>query len=329
MLKGGVKKTEEKKEEEYVAFDKDKHLTIGVGDPRLAYNEKKYPNKNSISFPPMKFLLSEMEFLCFYLDTLTTPDVNIVWNHVNDLRYLPTLLFFFPFIQGHVYNCEKDDVIQTDEGKGVINLYKREVDVERWSNRDNVFFIGNLITSTREEDNLTEEDKKIIEEDLISFLHKLRKMVEDIKPKESLLRIRFPYNYKWQDKNFTYLSGLLYTQPWDDADSSELCLVVNKPYTDFSYDISAYESLTFHYKKITRQKNKFYNIFNNDPVPISIPLSLFNDYDSILTTYIMSEYIVKHSQQPTEETTLLFLQIMIDRMRKDTGKSIFMLRSKI
>jgi hypothetical protein len=327
MLKGGVKKVEEKEKEEYVVFDKDKNLTLGAGDSKLPFNEKKYPEKNSVSFPAMKCLLSEMEFLCLYLDTQMIPSVNIVWNHVEDVRYLKTLLFFFPFIQGHVYNFEREDTYITDEGRGVINFHKRDVDVERWADRDDVFFIGNLGQWEVKEKEKGEEAQRVVEGDMISTLNKLKRMVERIRPKEAFLRMRFPYNYKWQDKNFSFFSGLLYLQPWDQPDSSEFCLVVNKPYTDFSYDIASYEGLTFYHKKIMRQKKTFLNLFTGLPTPISIPLSLFNDYDSLLTTYIMTEYLVKHSRQPTEEATLSCLQLLIERMRKEVGKSLFMLRS--
>lgn len=303
MLSGGVNKNYNSN---YKFFDRDLNLTLGDGDISLKY-EKDYKNK-SISFPKLTTLLSHLSFITLYWDFLEVPKpIFLVVGEFSEI-----ICELYPQFIYHIYNKE-----QHNSNSENIIYHNDEFTPNDWTNRDNILFVSNLIEII--ESNFEETEAKNIDSLLIQ-----QEWVNIIKPVKSLIKIRLPYNFKWQNPDFEYFNGILYLRQWVEDENTELSLVVNNNYEIIKYNIKTYENLIFHHRKVVRQEDKYYNIFTENNEPISISLGLYNDYDSTATAYIISEYFKKYGQISDKNSGIQLLKIILENV--DKNNTLFKLR---
>lgn len=297
---GGVSK----KNVVYDSFDRNKNLTLGEGDVELLYNPK-HLKKETYSFKKLKIFLSHMLFINLYWNSAAIQNpVLIVVGEFTEL-----LSEYYPQFTYHIYNKNNN------VNKNNIIYHNEEFNPENWTEQE-VFFICEEEFEKCDDEH--EEEKKNID-----LLNKEKEWFIKLNPVKAMLKVRLPYNYKWQPKKtIEYLSGLFYLRQWADDESTELSFVPN--YEIMNYDIKKYESMNFYHRKITRGEKKFYNVFNEDKTPISTSIGLYNDYDSTVTSYIIYEYLNKHSVNPTTENCLILLKHILTSV--EPGNSLIKIR---
>lgn len=294
----------------YKFFNENENLTLGDRDPQMPYN-KFNKKKTSVHFGQLKLLISEIEFFTYYWDHIKNPNPLILYIGAAPGTHIYILSKMFPKFEFHLYDKPNlpivfDEIIKNNPQIIIHEKYFTDEDIEEWKLKKNVYLISDIRSlnyntsgnDDKENENIAKNDMKMQE-----------KWLKEINPVKALLKFRLPYNYQWlEEKEFEYTDGLLYLQQWAPQNSTECRLVPNYPYTTRKWNISVHESMMFYHNKITRQEEKFINIFTEENEHISTKLGLTNDYDSIATSYIITQYLIKFAVDPREEYCIKVLE---------------------
>lgn len=311
-----------RKGKELIPFDREIHLTFGKGDETMQYRNRTIGEKISnktITFGQLKCLTEVLLFLNLYYKVKEHKNPKVLYIGAALGTNIGVLAKLYPMMEFHLYDSSKFnmDALQLEN----IEIYKKnfeDEDEEKWAKiakESSVFLISDIRNTTfdlntknvvaNKEASLANEAK--VWEDMLLQ----QKWVVNIKPVESCLKFRLPYyfDYVTQTK-YNYLKGTIYRQAWQKPISGETRLVPDKPdesgvYGMRDYDIRTYENLCFYHNLHLRQKVKFINPFSandSDIKPgdkIAEFLGLENDYDSLYTTTIITDYLLKFGINPT------------------------------
>uniref|UniRef100_A0A6C0AEH3 Cap-specific mRNA (nucleoside-2'-O-)-methyltransferase n=1 Tax=viral metagenome TaxID=1070528 RepID=A0A6C0AEH3_9ZZZZ len=314
----------------YKDFIKDQNLTLGDNDPQMAYR-KNLPEKKSIAFGQLKLLMSEIQFLNNYWDATIHPKPIVLYIGAAPGTHIALLSKMYPSITFHLYDKPVkpivfDEVLKNKEKIVIHEKYFEDTDLKEWKNGkdwNNIFLISDIRNlSYNKENNAQKSEKEALEDMEIQA-----NWVKDLNPVQSLLKFRLPYNYEWvKTKQYDYLDGLVYLQQWAPKNSTECRLVPNKPYSNRSWDFVEYEKRMAYHNNVTRIEDKFINILTEDMKPISIKLGLTNDYDSMATVFIITEYLMKFGIESDEEITLEVLSFIMKEVNMERN-DVFRLRN--
>lgn len=300
-------------ETKFVSFNKDKDLTVGEGDEELSYEPLKYPERREVELGQLKLLVSEIEFLTYYWNPEIVPNPTIVYVGAAPGIHTSFLSALFPEFEFHLYdNGRWSPLLSENPRIHLHSKYFTAEEAEKWKNRSDIFFISD-IRSLDYDENADKEDineQKKSNSLLLSDLAFQKEWVEIIKPVQSLLKFRLPFSrYIWiKEKTFPYLDGTLYLQPWARHNATEVRLVPSGEMRN--WNLKRFEDMMFYHNKIRRQKINYQNPITETNTPVNKSLGMTNDYDSVATAVILSDYLVKRGIN-VEEATMNELLSMV------------------
>lgn len=298
-----------------VIFEPLRDLVITEETPEEPYRRRAKEEKRTVHWGQLKLMMTEVHFLTTYWDPEKITNPVVVYAGAAPGEHLPFLSSMFPTFTFHLYD-PRPFTIRATERLHLYQQYFTDEDAQRWSGRDDVFFISDIRTA----DHVTmkeTENEEAIAEDMKRQAH----WHEMIAPIRSMLKFRLPYTYEWAPKTMKYLAGTVYRQPWAPQTSTETRLVPDVPSSMMDWDIKKYESQLFYHNTIVREKF----LYSNPYVDASQGLTL--DYDSTAHAYILSRYISKiRKEEPTAALVLNLSRSLIRTVGKGT-QSLIMLRS--
>jgi len=308
-------------------FDENDWVTFGDGDGTHEYHERKYELKKAAHYGQLKLLTTELQFFNKYWNPSKVPEPLCVYVGAAPGTHIAVLSRLYPGIQFHLYDAGNafDDILRSDEFSSKIKLfvqYFSEADALKYANRNDVFFISDIRSLSYHTARIENEDTRRKDEETVLNDMKLQmNWYNIIKPVKAHLKFRLPfqYQYSWVLKEYDYLDGDIYRQPWAPQTSTETRLVPDETLPNRKWNCKIYEDTLFYHNKIIREKATFINPANNLNSPIYPELGLNQDYDSTVFAATLLEYIDRFSYVKTidRERTLLRL---IKLIFNDLGK---------
>src|SRR3990172_8375226 len=166
-------------------------ITIHKNSPEIPYQltgniDDKYP---VVHWCQRKLLLSEIEFFTFFWDPVKVPRPKCIYVGAADGKHIQTLSDFFPKIEFHLYDPRNFNPILKDNRK--IHIYQQyftDQDAEKWSARNDVFFISDIRTGNHLRDGMVNFERSVVKD-----MGDQERLYEIINPVRALLKFRFPY----------------------------------------------------------------------------------------------------------------------------------------
>lgn len=295
-------------------FDRSMY-TLQVKAPQLPYFRTKGKiEHNCVHFGQLKLLMNEIQFFTNFWNPKEVARPKIVYPGAAPGQHIEILSELFPKFEWHLYDpskfcispSEKIKIYTGDEG------YFTNKQANKWARRNDVFFIsdirGNYNSVIDSLATLEEEYEKLQKDP--AYASNILKQQEDneqqvsndmqaqkewykiIRPVHAMLKFRLPYAYKHFKKEYNYLDGYIYFQPWVGPNSTETRLVP-VGYDEIEWDIGIYEEQMFSFNRVARIE-KYINPFQDQPKKSKIqPPILTDDFDSVLHVNILMDYLVK------------------------------------
>lgn len=310
-------------------FDENDWVTFGDGDGTHEYHERKYELKKAAHYGQLKLLTTELQFFNKYWNPSKVPEPLCVYVGAAPGTHIAVLSRLYPGIQFHLYDAGNafDDILRTEEFSSKIKLfvqYFSEADASLYANRNDVFFISDIRSLSYHTARIENEDTRRKDEETVLNDMKLQMTWYNIiKPVKAHLKFRLPfqYQYSWVLKEYEYLDGDVYRQPWAPQTSTETRLVPDESLPNRKWNCKLYEDTLFYHNKIVREKATFINPANNLNSPINPELGLTQDYDSTVFAATLLEYIDRFSYVKTidrEQTMLRLIKSIFNDLGKPT-----------
>jgi hypothetical protein len=305
-------------------FTEDNWLTVGDNCGSQKYFSRATRVKKAVKWGQLKLLTSELQFLNKYWDAETVPEPYVVYVGAAPGNHIYFLAHMFPKITFYLYDSQPFDSRLSRLSNVVITpRYFEEADVQEFKKfSDRLFFISDIRSLEYEKGfQGVEEYERKNEELAAEDMNLQMKWVQELKPVQSLIKFRLPYEYKWtnkNDKSVLYLDGDLYKQAWSAQTSTETRLVPNLKVSLRNWDFREYESMMFYQNNIIREHIQFINPLTNINEPICLELGLTQDYDSTVFAVTIRDYLSKHNADTSPEAVLKLCKAIID----DIGKGV-------
>lgn len=277
-------------------FTKDDELLKDI-DPEEPYQRRKDEDKTSISWGQRKLLMTLVSFLSKHVEK--EKPITVVYAGASPGVNIGIAAELFKNISWHLYDPAPFK-IKTNVKKKIIIYQKKFTDeiAEYWANiqmkDDNVYFICDIRTAdyTKSKD-LSHNEKQIMED-----MELQKKWVEIIKPCKSQLKFRLPYTLPDFPLEIEYFDGIIYKQPYSLQMSTETRLVLTSPnFTYKKYSCEKYQSQLFYHNIVIREKNKYINLFQDEP-------ELLDDYDSCCEILIWKDYLNYIEKEITKDNVI-------------------------
>ena len=313
-------------------FTEDNWLTVGDGCGSQKYFSRATRVKKAVKWGQLKLFTSEVQFLNKYWDAEIVPDPIVVYVGAAPGNHIHFLAHMFPQITFYLYDSQPfDSRLARLSNVKLYEGYFDDADVEYFKQfNDRLFFISDIRSLAYEKGfQGVEEYERKNEELAMEDMNLQMKWVQELKPVQSLLKFRLPYEYKWTDKNskyVLYLDGDLYKQAWSAPTSTETRLVPNLSITPRNWDFREYESMMFYHNNVVREHIQFINPLTNINEPICPEIGLSQDYDSTVFAITIKEYLTKYNADNSPEAVLKLCKAIIEDVGKGTV-SIVGLRS--
>ena len=262
----------------------------------------------------LKLFATELLFLVNYYDNRVD---EVIYIGAAPGEHMVVLADLFPSISFYLYDKSPFDPRLND--KRNITIYPRyfsALDMEEWKDKQ-CLMICDIRTVTYDSTKTKLDDMKANEDMVWNDMMLQQRWVETIKPVYALLKFRLPYAEPFElEKGRTreYLDGVVYTQAFCKASSSETRLCVNGlDCNRRDWDILSYERKLFHHNSQVRNK-VHKNPFSNDTKHVHYDIGLRNDYDSVYLAHATMEYLEKIGQTPNEDNTQKLLEHIISNI---------------
>lgn len=294
---------------EYRKFLRD-DLEVREDDERRKYYRRTNEKKTTVTWGQRKLMLVEIEFFSIYWDREKVPYPKVVYAGAAPGKHIEYLAELFPDFEFFLWDPQP---FQLAESKKIhiFQDYFTEETAQKWTNREDVFFISDIRTANYRV--MTPVDNELA---IISDLNLQKKCHNIIKPVYSLLKFRLPYNYPETMPTFSYFKGTLYRQPWAPQTSTETRLVPDPTGLYQDWDCQKYEEQLFHFNTIIREHYRYLNPCTSTIQPLSPP-ELLNDYDSLAEITILSLYCSKLNLNPTSELISQLSQNLTHSLNKN------------
>lgn len=273
----------------------DKYYTFGDGDKEAEYNNK-INNAKSVHWGQLKLFVSELQALTYYGDPSICNTIIYVGAAPGEHLYL--LARMFPEYDFHLYDLQEFDKRLNDANNVTLyNKYFTEEDIQRWKNENKKIFLISDIRSLNYT-KLQNTNAQKAEDEVWKNMNMQKDWYEEMNCYMGLFKFKLPYMVGYNLKKGQtreYLDGVLFRQVYQKINSSETRLLTRGiGYRD--WDIVRYEKKIAYHNQIVREKMVFKNPidFSNDPVYKEQGIN--NDYDSIVFTTILKDYLIKINQ---------------------------------
>jgi len=297
-------------------YDENKWLTVVDGSGKQEYFSRKGTVKKAIAWGQLKLFLAELTFLNKYWDPSVVPTPLCVYVGAAPGFHIRMLAKMFPKITFHLYDGRAfSSILATlPNVKTFVQLFTDE-DAKKYASRNDVFFISDIRTLNYNTGYVDNEETQRLNESIVDRDMKLQMgWVQVIKPVKAHLKFRLPYTYEWnKETSYTYLDGDVYKQPWSKPTSTETRIVVDLSLPFREWNFRSYEQMLFYHNNVVREHIKFVNPLTNIIEPISSELGLLNDYDSVVFTTQVRDYLIKFGiSNPTPNQVLLLCREIIN-----------------
>ncbi|CAH6418949.1 Cap-specific mRNA (nucleoside-2-O-)-methyltransferase [uncultured virus] len=299
-----------------VTFDRNKHFTVGDGDPRTPYSRRKTESKLAVKWGQFKLLMEEVQFFNLYWDPSKVPRPVVVYVGSATGTHIAVLADMFPWFTFHLHDPREHDPIL--KGNKNIHIHKgffNDEEAKVYAERKDVFLIVDIRSTTyKRNENVSTAEAKENEAIVASDMDKQMAWTRIIRPVKASLKFRLPYSWdfvKAQGKTRAYLDGLVYLQQWGPVTTTETRLVPHDDLRMRDWDYQAHEEMMFHHNTKVRAVQAFLNPITGSDGAVAPKMGLLSDYDSVATTVITMEYLEKFGVKPTQETVLPLLKEMI------------------
>jgi hypothetical protein len=310
--------------EGFLNFDPRRYLTVGSDDLQEPYRSRKHEVKTATKWGQLKLLMTELSFLTYYWNPVVDPDASVVYVGAAPGTHTITLAKLFPWLTFHLYDArEFDPVLATlPNVKTYVKLFTPE-DALAWSAKKVLFLSDIRSLGYMQGDHLTEAQQRVNEASVMADMNLQMDWVNTIKPLKAYLKFRLPYTWDWIVKEMAsvpYFNGTVYLQPWGPQTTTECRLVPDDSLSMIDWDYRKHQDQLFYHNSMTREKSKFVNFIEDNNEPFFPSLGLYNDYDSTLTVYILSQYLDKVNVSPTKDNMFSIANFVLNGA--DTGLNL-------
>lgn len=253
----------------------------------------------------LKLFVSELQFITTFWDPVKIPKLTILYIGAAPGHHLVTLIRMFPTVNWELYDLQQFD-------KGLYDLpnitmyekYFEPEDFPRYSGRNDVFMICDIRNLTYSQGGKVRwswnNEKKALDDMKLQ-----ESWVLAIRPMFASLKFRLPYAEKEVltrlGKNWEYLDGAVYVQPWVGHTSSETRLIVQRPvdisgqYLKKQWDYPKFERQMYYHNMVRRLQEYDsdykieYSSDTSDRDPARFVMGSY--YDSVMTMEILASYL--------------------------------------
>lgn len=280
----------------------------------------------------LKLIMTELQFLTLYWNPQRFPNpIVIVPGGAPGHSYV-ILSELFPDISFHLY----DPLFKKETGYDTRLREHKNVEIsdKLFEHEDIEFYIkekdrGLYLMSDIRNPNWSDEDVKGIakkqEELIMDDNAKMREWVEHLRPEYAHLKFKTPPITG--DREYNYLSGVLFKQPFIKKDSGETRLVVEKPEEDCPYETitwnrSTYQLMTKYHNAYGRGKTRYCNLLDNSDGPMWLE-QYTGDYDSTYMAWIILQYFEKVRVEKTEDNLIGMTKYIIHGLQEGKMPNAF------
>ena len=296
-------------------FNFNTEYTIGEGDAQKKYERRTGAIKNSIKWGQLKLFVTELDFFTRYIDFKLVPKPFVVSVGAAPGTHTYGLARMFPMVEFHLYDPrEFDEKTASLPNVKTYQKFFTDEDVAMWAGRKDVFFICDIRNLKYDREMEEEATQKLNEQMVMEDMALQASWVEKIRPVRAQLKFRLPYTWDFnlaQNRSYTYFDGVVYRQPWASQTSTECRLV---PFDDLrkkDWDYSKSEEQLYHHNAVVRETHRYRNPFTGKEESPSEELGITNDWDSICTMIIISDYLKKFGLKSTNTNIIRTFAFMI------------------
>ena len=277
-------------------FTKDDEL-LKQEDPEEPYRRRKDEEKTSISWGQRKLLMCLVSFISNHLDK--GKNAVLLYAGAAPAVNIGIAARLFPNITWHLYDPQPFK-LKTDLNRKMVVYQKKFTDeiAHYWGKiqkKDgNIYFISDIRTADYTKTKNLEDN----ENQIMGDMELQKKWVEIIKPCKSQLKFRLPYTLPNLPLEIEYFDGIIYKQCYSPQTSTETRLVLTSPTLTYKkYSCEKYQSQLFYHNIVVREKNKYVNLFMDEP-------ELLDDYDSCCEISIWKDYLNYIGKETNRENIL-------------------------
>lgn len=277
----------------------------------------------------LKNLIPAFQFLNAFWSDISHPEPYLVYVGAAPGNNLNVLIQAFPWFNYHLYDIATfDERISSLSNVTIHNKLFNTEDIEYWKEiqktQKNVFMMFDIRNSKYRKDLTEDEKNEILHDDLIFQM----KCVKEIFPVKSLLKIKFPSKInpnpeKSEDEtHFSYLDGVAYRHTYTDKNSKDFSLVPHDNVSLRLWNIEVMDWAITHHNIIVRQNLYLSEFETPDKIFISQELGIKNNFDGIILTMTLRDYLLKFSpftglRYPTLDEIIACLKSIIKNILPD------------
>lgn len=299
-------------------FNENKWLTLGDGSGKQGYFSRKAMKKTAIKWGQLKLFITELQFLNKYWNPIEVPKPICVYIGAAPGTHIKALAKMFPQFTFELYDGRDFDssLSQFSNIKTYVEYFTDET-AAKYADRSDVYLISDirsLVYNTQNEDT---EDIQLKNEEIVSKdMNMQLSWVQKVKPVKAHLKFRPPYDLPCiKTDTCNYLDGDIYKQAFAPLTSTETRLVTDANMPVINWKFKIYEQMMFYHNNVVREHVKFVNPLTNINENISEELGLLQDYDSVVFTVTVKDYLEKFNvNNPTPDQVLSLCKFIIDEV---------------
>lgn len=299
-------------------FNEDKWLTVGDGCGKQAYFSRKGMKKTAIKWGQLKLLISELQFFNKYWNPIEVPKPVCVYVGAAPGTHIKALSKLLPQVTFELYDGREFDASLSELPNVKTHVqYFTEQTAAQYANRSDIYLISDIRslvynTEDGDSDEIQLKNEEIVSKDMNMQLS----WVQQIKPVKAHLKFRPPYDLPCiKTDTCNYLDGDIYKQAFSPLTSTETRLVTDANMPTINWKFKIYEQMMFYHNNVVREHVRFVNPLTNINENISEELGLLQDYDSVVFTVTVKDYLEKFNiENPTPDQVLSLCKFIIDEV---------------
>lgn len=279
----------------------------------------------------LKNLIPAFQFLNAFWSDISHPQPYLVYVGAAPGNNLAVLIQAFPWFNYHLYDTAAFDERLSSSPSAKITFHNKffdQSDIEYWKEiqktQENVFMMFDIRNPKYRKELSEDEKNKILYDDLMFQML----CVKEIFPVKSLLKVKFPTKIipdtdKSEDEtHFSYLDGVVYRHAYTDKNSKDFSLVPHDNVSLRLWNIEVMDWAITHHNAVIRQNLYLSDFETPDKIFISHELGIKHNFDGIILTLTIRDYLMKFSpftsiRYPTLEELISCLSAIIKNILPD------------
>lgn len=318
------------------SFDIDNLLTYKVNSSK---DMEDVPNKPVLDWGQLKLLITELQFFNSFWGDITIPNPVVLYIGASPGSHIYILSQLYPWMEYHLYDSQDLDKRLLTQNN--IKFYQKNFDAndaEEWSGKNKNLFVILDLRNSKYRKQLTQEEK---DEIIVNDLNFQKEILRTIKPVKSLLRLRFPKNFKPDSSlgedgsHFSFFDGIAFRQGFTDLDTNEFALVPHDCETMRLWNINTMGEVIRIHNHVTRKQIFFLPGFERVYKRyIYEDIYLQSNFDGILLWLTFNDYCNKFSpfsnsvREPSHEELYNVIKNVLENIGLD-GRNRLIPKNKI